>query len=78
MLNRICITSQSHSLSNARIKSAFRNVFSRDPIMIRFEGKKIIVHTSLELSDKKVRRFANKLGTYTQFKGEKDSYSFKL
>ena len=80
MLNRICIMPQqgSQGLSNARIKSAFKNVFSQDPVMIRAEGKNIIVHTPLELKDKKVRRFAGKLGTFTQFQGADDSFSFKL
>lgn len=72
MLNRICITPQKgcQGLSNARIKSAFKNIFSEEPVMIRSEGKNIIVHTPLELKDKKVRRFADKLGTFTQFKVE--------
>lgn len=46
--------------------------------MIRSEGKNIIVHTPLELKDKKVRRFAGKLGTFTQFQGGNNSFSFKL
>ncbi|MCI8548925.1 MAG: hypothetical protein HFJ38_08630 [Bacilli bacterium] len=80
MLNRICITPQKgcQGISNARIKSVFKNIFSEEPVMIRTEGKKIIVHTSLELKDKKVRRFADKLGSYTQFKGGSNSYSFNL
>ncbi len=80
MLNRICITPQKgcQGLSNARIKSAFKNIFSEEPVMIRSEGKNIIVHTPLELKDKKVRRFADKLGAFTQFKGENNSFSFKL
>ena len=80
MLNRICITPQkgSQGLSNARIKSAFKNVFSEDPVMIRSEGKKIIVHTPLELKEKRVRRFADKLGSVTEFKGESNSFSFNL
>ena len=80
MLNRICITPQKgcQGLSNARIKSAFKNVFLEEPVMIRSEGKSIIVHTPLELKDKKVRRFANKLGTFTQFHGENNSFSFRL
>lgn len=80
MLNRICITPQKgcQGLSNARIKSAFKNVFSEDPVMIRTEGKKIIVHTPLELKEKKVRRFADKLGSVTKFKGESNSFAFNL
>lgn len=80
MLNRICITPQKgcQGLSNARIKSAFKNIFSEEPVMIRSEGKSIIVHTPLELKDKKVRRFADKLGTFTQFQGRNNSFSFKL
>ena len=79
MLNRICITPQKgcQGLSNARIKSAFKNIFSEEPVMIRSEGKSIIVHTPLELKDKKVRRFADKLGTFTQFQGGNNSFSFK-
>ena len=38
--------------------------------MIRSEGKSIIVHTPLELKDKKVRRFADKLGTFTHLEVE--------
>lgn len=80
MLNRICITPQKgcQGLSNARIKSAFKSVFSEDPVMIRSEGKKIIVHTPLELKEKKVRRFADKLGSFTKFKGESNSFAFNL
>lgn len=80
MLNRICITPQkgSHGLTNARLNSAFKNVFSEDPVMIRTEGKNIIVHTPLELKEKKVRRFANKLGSFTNFQGGNNSFSFKL
>lgn len=80
MLNRICITPQKgcQGMSNARIESAFRNIFSVKPVMIRTEGKKIIVHTPLELKEKRVRRFADKLGSYTKFKGESNSYSFNL
>lgn len=80
MLNRICIMPQKgcQGLSNARIASAFKSVFSTDPVMIRSEGRNIIIHTQLELKDKKVRRFADKLGSYTQFKGADNSYSFKL
>lgn len=80
MLNRICITPQKgcQGLPNARIKSAFKNIFSEEPVMIRSEGKNIIVHTPLELKDKKVRRFAGKLGTFTQFQGGNNSFSFKL
>ena len=80
MLNRICITTQKgcRGMSNARINGAFKNVFSVDPVMIRTEGKKIIIHTSLDLSDKKVRKFAGKLGDFTNFKGKDDSYEFYL
>lgn len=80
MLNRICITPQKgcQGLSNARIESAFKNVFSEKPIMIRTEGKNIIVHTPLELKEKRVRKFANKLGSYTKFQGNNNSFSFKL
>lgn len=80
MLNRICIKPQKgcKGLSNVRIKSAFKNIFSEEPVKICSEGKCIIVHTPLELTDKKVRRFADKLGTYTQFKGGNNSYSFNL
>lgn len=80
MLNRICITPQKgcQGLSNARIKSAFKNIFSEEPVMIRSEGKNIIVHTPLELKDKKVRRFAGKLGTFTQFQSGNNSFAFKL
>lgn len=80
MLNRISITPQKgcQGLTNARIKSAFKNIFSVDPVLIRSEGKNIIVHTSLELSDKKVRRFADKLGSFSQLKGEDNSFSFRL
>lgn len=80
MLNRICITPQKgcQGMSDARIKVAFKNVFSEEPVKIRTEGKKIIVHTQLELKEKRVRRFADKLGSYTQFKGENNSYAFKL
>lgn len=80
MLNRISITPQKgcQGLTNARIKSAFKNIFSEDPVMIRSEGKNIIVHTPLELKEKKVRRFASKLGSFTQFQGRDNSFSFKL
>ena len=80
MLNRICITPQKgcQGLSNARIKSAFKNVFSENPVMIRTEGKKIIVHTPLELKEKKVRRFASKLGSYAKFKCEGNSFACRL
>ena len=80
MLNRICITPQKgcQGLSNTRIKSAFKNIFLEEPVMVRVEGKNIIVHTPLELKDKKVRRFAGKLGTCYQFQGENNSFSFKL
>jgi hypothetical protein len=80
MLNRICITTQKgcQGLSNARIESAFKNIFSENPVMIRLEGKNIIVHTNLELKDKKVRIFAGKLGNFTKFQGENNSFSFKL
>ncbi|MFR2535019.1 MAG: hypothetical protein ACLS95_07370 [Clostridia bacterium] len=80
MLNRICIMPQKgcKGLSNIRIKSAFKNIFSVEPVMIRSEGKNIIVHTSLELKEKRVRRFASNLGTYTQLQGENNSFSFKL
>ena len=80
MLNRICIMPQKgcQGMSNARIIGAFKSVFSEEPVKIRTEGKNIIVHTSLEIKEKKVRRFADRLGSYTQFKGENNSYSFKL
>ncbi len=80
MLNRICIKAAkgSKGLTNARIKSAFKNVFLVEPVMIRTEGKNIIVHTPLELKAKKVQRFAGKLGSYTHFEGEKNSFSFNL
>jgi len=80
MLNRICITPSkgSNGLTNARIIAAFKNTFSQEPVMIRSEGKNIIVHTPLELKEKKVRRFAGKLGSFTQFQGKDNSYSFKL
>ena len=80
MLNRVCITPQKgcQGLTNARLKSAFKNVFSEDPVMIRSEGKRIIVHTPLELKEKKVRKFAGKLGSFTNFKGEDNSFSFRL
>ena len=80
MLNRVCITPQKgcQGLTNARLKSAFKNVFSEDPVMIRSEGKRIIVHTPLELKEKKVRKFAGKLGSFTIFKGEVNSFSFRL
>ena len=80
MLNRICIMPQQgcKGLSNARIKSAFKNVFDQTPVMIRTEGRNIIVHTSLPLKDKKVLRFAKQLGNCYDFQGKNDSYSFKL
>ena len=80
MLNRICITPQKgcQGLTNARLKAAFKNIFSEDSVMIRSEGKKIIIHTPLELKEKKVRKFADKLGSFTQFKGGDNSFSFSL
>lgn len=80
MLNRICIKPQkgSQGLTNARLKAIFKQVFSAEPIMFRNEGKKIIIHTSLKLTKKNVKRFAKKLGSYTNFKGKDDSYSFDL
>lgn len=80
MLNRICITPQKgcKGLSNSRIKSAFKNIFSEDPVKVLPEGKSIIVHTQLELKDKKVRRFAGKLGSFTKFEGRDNSFSFNL
>ncbi len=80
MLNRICITPQKgcKGLSNSRIKSAFKNIFSKDPVTIRSEGKNIIVHTQLELKEKKVRRFAGKFGSFTKFEGRDNSFSFNL
>lgn len=80
MLNRICIMPQKgcQGMKNARIEAAFKNIFSVKPVMIRTEGRNIIVHTSLELKEKKVRRFAGKLGNFTQFKGDNNSYAFHL
>lgn len=80
MLNRICITPQKgcQGLSNARIKAAFKSVFSEEPVMIRTESKQVIVHTPLELKEKRVKKFADKLGSYTQFKGNNNSFAFKL
>ena len=80
MLNRITIMPQKgcQGMSNARVKSLFKAVFGSDPVMIRTEGRNIIVHTPLELTEKKVRKFAKKMGEYTQFKGCDNSYSFKL
>ena len=79
-LHRIHITTQKgcKGLSNERLESAFKNVFGVTPVMIRAEGKRIIVHTSLELKEKRVRKFAGKLGSYTQFEGRDNSFSFKL
>lgn len=79
-LNRICIKPQkgSNGLTNKRITSAFVNVFSAEPVDIRTEGKNIIVHTPLELKEKRVQRFASKLGSYTKFEGKDNSYSFSL
>ena len=80
MLNRITIMPQKgcKGMSNARIVSLFKASFGTDPIMIRTEGRNIIVHTQLELNEKKVRKFAKKMGEFTQFKGTDNSYSFKL
>ena len=80
MLNRICIITRkdSHGLQNARIKGAFKNVFGQEPQSIRIDGRNIIVHTNIELKESKVRRFADNLGSYSQFVGVDDSYSFKL
>ena len=80
MLNRITIMPQKgcQGMSNARINSLFKATFGSAPVMIRTEGRNIIVHTQLELTDKKVRKFAKKMGEYTQFKGCYNSYSFKL
>ena len=71
MLNRICIMPQKgcQGMKNARIEAAFKYIFSVKPV---------IVHTSLELKEKKVRRFAGKLGNFTQFKGDNNSYAFHL
>lgn len=80
MLNRICITPSKgcKGLSSSRIKSAFKNIFSEEPMKVLPEGKSIIVQTQLELKDKKVRRFAGKLGSFTKFEGRDNSFSFNL
>ncbi len=78
MLNRICIATHCQGLSNARIKSAFKNVFSEDPSMIQSNEKNIIIYTPLELKEKKVRRFASKIGSYAKFKCEGNSFAFRL
>lgn len=80
MLNRICIKVQkgSQGMSNNRIKAAFKSIFAEEPVMIRAEGRNVIIHTPLELKEKRVRRFADKLGAYTSFKGKDNSYSFNL
>ena len=79
-LNRIHITPQKgcQGLSNARLEAIFKGVFGVSPVMIRTDGKRIIVHTSLELKEKRVRKFAGKLGSYTQFEGKDNSFSFRL
>ena len=67
MLNRITIMPQKgcKGMSNARIVSLFKASFGTDPIMIRTEGRNIIVHTQLELNEKKFaslpRRWENLL-----------------
>ena len=80
MLNRISIITRKDSkgLKNIRIKGAFKNAFGVEPDEIRVEKRNIIVHTSLELKENKVRKFADNLGSYSQFMGSDDSYSFKL
>ena len=80
MLNRITIMPQKgcKGMSNARINSYFKATFGEAPTMIRTEGRNIIVHTPIELTEKKVRKFAKKMGEFTDFKGCDNSYSFKL
>ena len=79
MLNKICIKPQKgcQGLSNDRIVSAFISIFCEKP-KIRTEGRNIIINTHIELKEKRVRRFADKLGSYTNFKGKDNSYSFNL
>jgi len=79
-LNRIHITPQKgcQGLSNARLEAIFKSVFGENPVMIRTKCKRIIVHTPLQLKEKLVRRFAGKLGLYTQFEGKDNSFYFKL
>ena len=80
MINRITIMPQKgcQGMSNSRIKSIFKGVFGTEPVRIRSKGRNLIVQTPLELKEKKVRMFAKRMGSYTQFKGGDSSYSFRL
>lgn len=77
-MTTIRIKTQSGSLSNERIKLAFRHVFKEEPEAIRAESRSLVIYTSQELNEKKVRRFAAKIGVFIHFKAEKNSYSFMI
>ena len=77
---KICIITKSgfKGVSNTLLRTFFRQTYNCNWLSINSSGNKIIIEVSFVLTEKKVKRFADKLGDSTSVFYEDKMFKFSL